>query len=495
MRFERLSGVFRSLRFRLTAWNTAVVLLTVGAALVGIREGLRHTLLLETDQLLADDAEEIAQSIVESYPNLEGVFHSIDRKADAHVHQKLFVQLIGPDGAVVRSTSSTPVERQAISHAVPPDKPLQRDKPSVGGPYRRFEHVLDVPGLPAYTVRVGVSLENVEDDLATLTRLIMIAGAAVLLLAPLGGYWLAGRATHPLARIIRAAARLRPSHMEERLPIRRTGDQLDQLSHTINQFLDQIADYLARNREFVANAAHELRSPLAAIQSSVEVALNADRSTDEYKNLLYEIVDECSRLGVLVNQLLLLAESDAGGLRVQRDVVWLDRLVATSLDMFRGAAEERGIELSSCFSGSAAVLGEAGRLRQVINNLIDNSLKFTPSGGRVLVELGSDVGPAAPGHPVDQVILRVTDSGGGISADDLPHIFERFYRGDKSRHRDDPNCGNGLGLSICQSIVEAHGGAIEVESVVSRGTRFTAYLPAAADDMMAVESGSGVREV
>jgi len=475
MRFEQLSGVFRSLRFRLTAWNTAVVLLTVGAALVGIREGLRHTLLHEVDQLLEEDAEEIAQSIVASYPNLEPVFNSVDRKADAHVHEKLFVQLIGPDGAVVRSTSSTPLEKPATS------KDSLGEKQWVGGPYREAELVLNKPGIPAYTVRIGVSIQNVEEDVATLTRLVLIAGAAVLFLAPLGGYWLAGRATHPLARIIHTAARLRPSHMEERLPIRRTGDQLDQLSHTINHFLDQIADYLARNREFVANAAHELRSPLAAIQSSVEVALNVDRSTEDYKNLLYEIVEECSRLGVLVNQLLLLAESDAGGLRVERNVVRLDHLVATSLDMFRGAAEERGIELSSRFSGPAAVLGEASRLRQVINNLIDNSLKFTAPGGRVLVELGHDVGPGAPGGGGHQVVLRVSDTGGGISPDDLPHIFDRFYRGDKSRHREDPTCGNGLGLSICRSIVEAHGGEIKVESVVSKGTQFTVCLPAAED--------------
>jgi heavy metal sensor kinase len=343
-------------------------------------------------------------------------------------------------------------------------------------------HTVERPGVPSYTVRVGVSLENVEEDVATLTRLIMIAGAVLLVLAPLGGYWLAGRATHPLGRIIHTAARLRPSHLDERLPNRRTGDQLDQLSDTINRFLDQIGDYLARNREFVANAAHELRSPLAAIQSSVEVALNSDRSTEEYKNLLYEIVDECSRLGVLVNQLLLLAESDAGGLRVECKEVRLDRLVATSLEMFRGAAEERGIELAAHGSGPVIVLGESGRLRQVINNLIDNSLKFTPPGGRVSVEMTTDAVAC-------QARLSVSDTGCGIGAEDLPHIFDRFYRGDKSRLRDNPTCGNGLGLSICRSIIAAHSGDIRVSSVVGRGSQFTVCLPAA-HQAIEVESAS-----
>src|SRR5262249_5153685 len=150
------------------------------------------------------------------------------------------------------------------------------------------------------------------EDIAKVTQVMTIVALLIMLIAPLGGFWLSGRATHPLAQIIHTADRLRPRRMEERLPIRGTGDELDQLSATINRFLDLIAESLDRNREFVANAAHELRSPLAAIQSSVEVALNSDRTIDEYKDLLSDIVDECSSLGKLVNQLLLLAESDAG---------------------------------------------------------------------------------------------------------------------------------------------------------------------------------------
>jgi heavy metal sensor kinase len=321
-------------------------------------------------------------------------------------------------------------------------------------------------------VRVGTTLAHVDEDVSRLTDLMTVAGAAILLLAPLGGFWLAGRATHPLARIIHTASRLRPSHMEERLPIRGVGDQLDQLSLTINSFLDQIADYLARNREFVANAAHELRSPLAAIQSSVEVALNARRSTEEYQDLLGEIVDECSRLGVLVNQLLLLAENDAGRLKADREPVRLDQIVSTSLDMFRGAAEERGLELSAGSLQPTMVWGDAGRLRQVVNNLIDNSLKFTPAGGRIRVALLASA-------DAEHVVLRVSDSGAGIAAEDLPHVFDRFYRGDKSRHRDDRTAGNGLGLSICQSIVAAHEGEIRVESAVGQGSTFEVALPAA----------------
>ena len=257
--------------------------------------------------------------------------------------------------------------------------------------------------------------------------------------------------------------------MEERLPIRGTLDELDQLSATINRFLDLLGDYLERNREFVANAAHELRSPLAAVQSSVEVTLNTDRTVEEYQDLLAEIADQCGQLRVLVNQLLLLAETDVRS-SVDRRPVRFDRLVEKSIEMFRGAAEERGIQLAGDLEDPLTLYADGDRLRQVVNNLIDNSLKFTAKGGQVDVSL--HIEPVA-----HELILTVTDTGMGISPDDLPHVFERFYRGDKSRQRENLTSGNGLGLSICHSIVLAHGGTIHAESEPGRGTTFTVLLP------------------
>lgn len=462
MPFGHLSGAFRSLRFRLTVWNTAVVLLTVGGALLGVREGLRHTLQGDMDQQLREDAEELSQAVVQSYPNMEPVFQQIERKAAAHRHLDLFIELLDERDEVVRASNEVPAIRAA---------PRRSGEllATVEG-YRIARYAFGGRGVPRFTVRIGASLAGIDNDVAVVTRLMAIAGSAVLLLAPLGGFWLAGRATRPLEGILHTAARLRPSHMDERLPIRGTGDQLDQLSITINHFLDQIADYLERNREFVANAAHELRSPLAAIQSSVDVALNVPRSSQEYQDLLCEIVDECGRLGVLVNQLLLLAEHDSEEPRTVYEQVRLDQIVSNSLEMFRGAAEEHGLDLSADAGEPVVVLGNAARLRQVVNNLIDNSLKFTPPGGRILVGLRCDA-------PREQAVLSVSDSGLGISSEDLPHVFERFYRGDKSRQRDAEICGNGLGLSICESIVSAHGGMIGVESAAGVGTRFEVRLP------------------
>lgn len=464
MRFEQVRAVFRSLRFRLSAWNTAAVLLIVVVTLLGLREALRFTLMSENDRLLLDDAYEVVLAVEQYYPDLGEIDNEMDRKAQGHVDRELFVQLIDARGGVLFSRGKPP----ALAGIAPP-KPEQPSLVTSDG-YRIASRRIAREGLPRYTVRVGASLAILNNDVAKLSRLMTAAGIAILFVAPLSGYFLAGRATRPLARIIKTAARLRPSHMEERLPIRGTRDELDQLSITINRFLDLLGDYLERNRKFVANAAHELRSPLAAVQSSVEVTLNSERTIAEYQDMLCEIADECGRLRVLVNQLLLLAETDARRFPPDKLPVRFDKVVERSIDMFRGAAEERGIELAAEANGEFTIYGDADRLRQVVNNLIDNSLKYTPSGGRVLVSLRHDPDER-------QLVMRVADTGKGISPEDLPHVFERFYRGDESRQRESITSGNGLGLSICKSIVLAHGGTIEVQSTVGRGAALVVRLP------------------
>jgi heavy metal sensor kinase len=297
-------------------------------------------------------------------------------------------------------------------------------------------------------------------------------GLAILLLAPTGGHLMSDRAIAPLQQIISATERLRPSRLNERLTVRGVGDELDQLAIKINQFLDQIADHLRQHRDFVANAAHELRSPLTAVQSSVEVTLERHRSTEEYEELLYSVSDECRHLSTLVNQLLQLAESESNEAPRLRQPVRLDEIVGKALEMFEPVADERGVELSGLFTEPVPVLGDRQQLRQVVTNLIDNAIKFTPTGGRVTVKLEQS-------RALRAATLTVADTGIGISPDELPRIFERFYQVDKARTRVGAPRGNGLGLSICRAILAAHHGTIDVSSEPGRGTTFRVCLPTA----------------
>ena len=463
---SNLKEVFGTLRFRLTVWNTAVVFVFVLTTLWGVREGLRFVLWREADDQLQEDAREIEKTIEVNYPNLQKIKDELDRKATTHTHRGLHIRIFNEAGEVEWTSTNAP--------AVPFPVDLFQNgmTPITAGHYRLVHMVLDSPKLPHYKIRIGTSFEPLEADIEQVTELLIVVGSVTLLISPIGGYWLAGRATRPIAHIIDTTARLHPSNLSERLPRRGTNDELDRLSATINGFLDRIGRYLEQNRDFTANAAHELRSPLAAIQNSLEVALNADRSTDEYKDLLAEILDECGALRVLVNQLLLLAENDAGRLQPTTEKVELDGVVQKAFDMFLGVAEAADVDLRVAALEPVRVAGDAGRLRQVVNNLIDNAIKFTRAGGSVEIKLWSSASDGT-------ARFSVCDTGSGIPPADLPYIFDRFYRGDKGRIRERRTRGTGLGLAICQSIIAAHDGRIEVESIVDQGTTMTVILPAA----------------
>lgn len=462
MRWARREATDRSLRFRLTFWNAAVLLLLAAATLLGVRAGLKYTLSRELDLLLDEDAREVKLVIERYYPNWGQITEVLERKALTHNERAWFGQVLAVNGAVLRSSTGTP-EFQL------PRKTAGREGTFTTGEFRLAQRRAEPPDGPPLLVQVGSALAFIQEDVDRLTEMMLIAGGCVLAAAPLVGYWLAGRATRPLATILETAARLRPDALAERLPLRGSGDELDRLSATINGLLDRLADHLGRQRDFVANAAHELRSPLAALRTSVEVALTHERTPAEYQELLVNLTEECSRLGQLVGQLLLLAEGDAGRLQPSRDAsVRLDQLAEKAVDMFQGIAELRGLELHGDLRPASA-WGNDTHLRQVLLNLIDNAIKFTPAGGRVIVAVAPSATPA-------RVVLRVRDTGAGIPAHELPHVFDRFYRGDKSRQREYSTGGHGLGLSICQAIVSSLGGEIAVASSPGQGTTVTVFL-------------------
>jgi heavy metal sensor kinase len=456
--------IFGSLRFRLSLWSTAVMLIMVVATLWAVREGLRLALEREIDQLLTDDASEAELTVEEFYPDFERIERELKRKAATHAHYGLFIRLLDAEGHLIWQSDSVP-SQLAIAGRL-----LTGPAPRTIGDYRVRRRDTDLSSMPRYSICVGGSLVVVEEDVQAVTKILTAIGAVVMLIVPIGGFWLAGRATKPLAQIIDTTSRLHPTKLDERLPLRGTRDELDRLSITINGFLDRIAAYLAQNQQFTADAAHELRSPLAAMRAALDVALATPRTPEEYQDILADTLEECDALSKLVNQLLLLAENDAGCFETCHERVEFDRLVARACEMFAPVAETREIELSMRALEPAEVLGDAARLRQVINNLLDNALKFTPAGGRVTVEVITD--PNAR-----EAILRVVDTGAGIPASDVKHIFERFYRADKSRQRVSRTGGTGLGLSICDSIVTAHGGCISAASQLGQGTTITVRLP------------------
>jgi signal transduction histidine kinase len=469
MLFARLKDLFSTLRFRLMMWVTIVVLVMVVVTMVTVRAVVDRTLMLRFGEEVTGEADRVAAAVQEDYPsNKNRLIGKLQEQVKAlsgrEYIREWFVELYTSDGTLYWATSNIPLK------LAPPvlDGPAA-DQIEVKS-YRIVERRLVGQGAQELLVRCGCSRRPVEEDLELVDRIMFWSGLVTLLLAPIGGYALAGRATRPIAKIIATAANLQPSKLDERLPIRGTGDELDQLSRTINGMLDRIASYIERNRDFVANAAHELRSPLAAIRSTVEVALNRARTPDEYASLLTDVMEECTQLAGLVNLLLLLAEGDAGQIGARDQSVRLDKVVHEAADMFEGVAEAQGVSLIVGEIPPMVVPGGEHHVRQVVRNLIDNAIKFTPAPGEIHVSLGVQ-------REQRRAWLQVRDSGIGIAADDLPRIFERFYRADKARSRESRRGGHGLGLSICQSIVTALGGEIAVDSRPGRGSTFNVWLP------------------
>jgi len=460
---------WNTLRVRLTLWNSAVVLLVTLAAFAAVAVGARAALYREADAVLRGEVRETAIAINDLSPDTDAVIAELRRKAAGHEERGWFTQLLTADGETLWRSASCPEKVAGF-------QPVRADEAEIVvqlGDYRYARRrILDAVGR-VFHVRIGMSTKPLDEDISQLMRQLLPVGLGLVLLTPLAGYWLALRVTTPVAEILRTADLLKPTRLGDRLPVRGTNDELDRLARTINRLLDQVAEHVERQQQFVTDAAHELRGPLAAMQSSLEVAISRNRAVGDYRDTIADVLDESRHLSKLANDLLLLAETGGDEAVAVRDRVDLGNLLRQTVAMFAGAAEERAVRLSlDAGDDAAAVSADPSQLRRLIGNLLDNALRFTPATGSVAVTLRSD--PASRG-----VEVTVADTGPGIEPGHLAHIFDRFYKVDTSRSHATAARGGGLGLAICRSIVERHGGRITVASRAGSGTTFTVRLPVA----------------
>lgn len=467
-----------TLRLRLTLWNTAVVLTALLATLAAVLFGARAALFREADAVLSGEVAEIVLAIRDLHPDTQAVIEELRRKAVGHEQRGWFTQLLDADGGTLWSSEGCPGDVIGYRGPSPTDKAAADTELVQVGDYRFAWQEVDTPSHAPLSVRIGMSTAYLDEDVNALARLLVVIGGLAALLTPLGGFWLAVRATRPIAEILRAAVRLEPTRLTDRLPVRGTNDELDRLAITVNRLLDQIARHVERQESFIADAAHELRGPLAAIRNTLELAMSSRLPPEDVRHLLDEAIEQTAQLTKLAGDLLVLAEASESSAVREAGVVDL-RLVASDIvDMFSGVAEEAGIEVSCkdhCEgAGSSHVAGISTRLREVTSNLLENAIRFTPRGGSIQV--------AVAANPADRTVtLTVEDTGSGIAESDVARVFDRFYQASAARDRRDGRRGGGLGLSISKAIVEAHGGTIDLESQPANGgpgwTRVTVTLP------------------
>jgi heavy metal sensor kinase len=316
-------------------------------------------------------------------------------------------------------------------------------------------------------IQVGISLSQLNTALDSLAVELWVIGPIALLLSALLSYWLASRAFRPIEQLIRTAQRIKMGDLHQRVPVPASRDEVRHLAVTLNEMLEALDQMFARQRRFVADASHELRTPVAAIRSMTDVALLDPQPSEKYVAVLSSVNAETERLGRLISDLLALARADEDQYHFEQDSVRLDILLEAVGANAEALAVEKQIALEVEAAQPVTVIGDEARLIQAVMNLVDNAITYTNSGGTVTLTLQEEEKYAR---------LTVRDTGIGIVSQHLPHIFERFYRVDAA-HTHTEGGSSGLGLAIVKWVVEAHKGKISVESQPGQGSSFTILLP------------------
>jgi heavy metal sensor kinase len=316
-----------------------------------------------------------------------------------------------------------------------------------------------------FILLVGESLHATREELELLRSVLYIALPLALLIAGTGGFFLATRSLAPLRWMAEQAKTITDKNLDQRLDIGGAHEELKALADSFNELLSRLDQSFETMRRFVADASHELRTPLSVIRGEADVALGQERSAGEYQESLVIIQDEARRLTRLIDDLLNLARADAGHVNLRIEEFYLNDLLAECCRAFQAAASAKRIDLQCMCPGDVAFRGDPELIRRLVLNLIDNAVRHTREGGKVLVELEA---------AATELRIQVADSGIGIPPEAAPHIFERFYRGDPARSRLDG--GFGLGLSIVKWIAESHQGAVDFTSQPGAGTTFTVLL-------------------
>jgi heavy metal sensor kinase len=460
----------RTLRFRLTVWYGVVLTAVLGAFGVLVYQTTRHRMLQHQDEPL----REMAAAVV----------HILNEHEDCHDLTPEQLRTLDQLGHLVL-VHEVEGERQVFYQS--PEMKVNALAPAVGAlgweavPAPRFVtieqngmpwRVLSLPyhsrsGRPGI-VRLMENLSDIELTLRNLRLALFLMTPAGLLLTAIGGYWIAGKALAPVDRIARQAHEIEASQLHQRLPHPGVDDEIGRLVDTLNRMIERLERSFEAMKRFTADASHELRSPLTTLRSTIDVLLDQPRTVEEHRAGLESLGEEVDRLHRIVEDLLLLAQADSGRLAMAREAVDLGALVAAIAETFEPRADEKGLALRVHAPGRAEILGDERWLTQVVVNLLDNAVKFTPKGGAV------DLAVESSGSDVR---LAVSDTGPGIPEGDLARVFERFYQSDPSRTRA-RTAGAGLGLSIAAWIVESHGGRITAQNGPKGGDCLEVRLPA-----------------
>jgi len=449
----------------LTLWYAGIFALSSCVAFLLFYALITSFIRQQTDQDLLAQVNRFSTLLASE--EIEGVKSAAIIEAQGAGVKKVFIRLLSLNGQVFSSSNMAYWKDIRIHETA--IKELLRGRSHVFETItipQRKEKVRILYAMLGRTVvlQVGQAMESYSRFLDAFKGIFITTMTFLIVVAAGIGWFMARQAVSGVEAVTRTAQKISGGTLEERVPVKTRGDEIDQLAITFNQMLDRIQTLLTEIKEMSDNMAHDLRSPITRIRGIAEVTLTTGKSLGEYEAMAASTIEECDRLLDMINTMLMISKAEAGVDHLTREEIDLAEVVQEACRLFEPTAEDKGISLSCHLPKESHFLGDTQMIQRMLSNLLDNAIKYTPPGGSVSVSVSENDG---------QVVVSVKDTGIGISPRDLPHVFERFYRGDESRSQ----TGIGLGLSLARAIARGHGGDITTTSNPNQGSTFTVTLP------------------
>jgi heavy metal sensor kinase len=468
-----------SVRTKLTLWYIGVLAVALLVFSLSVYALLSKALNLRLDAALRTSIAAAATSLAHEIDEGETIAQAAHSMVQDLFIPQQALAVFDTEGRLLAERHAHDQSKAQLPELslIPKDHPLlytMRYVKSGDGILLRFavQRIQIAPQGPTYMVAICQSFETVNEELAALRQVFYVTVPLVLLLAGLGGWLLARKSLAPVVTMSDTASRMSAENLDHRLPVANPRDELGQLATTFNDLLARLNAAFAQQRQFMADASHEMRTPLHVVRTAAEVTLEqSHREEEEYRDALITINDQATRLTQMVEEMFTLARADAGRRPIDQCDFYLDELVAQAARAAAILAASKGITVQLAQTTETLYRGDENLLRQLLLNLLDNAIKYTPDGGRINLKLD---------RKDNSYIITVADTGTGIPEEAQAHIFERFYRADKARTRAAFNghgSGAGLGLSIARWVAQAHGGNIKLERSASSGSTFVVSLP------------------